>query len=103
MESSSTSAQVSGTGISHFHELKTIKDVASSSASSIKNLAPNSNQVAEMGATYDTGSGVGMNKVNTGQAAQFNFSVETVTDGKVFERNAAIPPFTSGSDNITSF
>ena len=90
MESSSTSGQVSGSGggigqASHFHELKTIKDVASSSASSIKNLAPNSNQVAEMGATYDTGSGVGMNKVNTGQAAQFNFSVETGKGGLVDE------------------
>jgi hypothetical protein len=85
MESSSTSAQVSGTGISHFHELKTIKDVASSSSSSIKNLAPNSNQVAEMGVSSDTGSGVGMNKVNTGQAAQFNFSVETGKGGLVDE------------------
>jgi hypothetical protein len=87
MESSSASASGIGgsQGISHFHELKTIKDVASSSASSIKNLAPNSNQVAEMGATYDTGSGVGMNKVNTGQAAQFNFSVETGKGGLVDE------------------
>jgi len=34
---------------------------------------------------------------------KINFSVETVTDGKVFERNSAIPPFTSGSDNVTSF
>jgi hypothetical protein len=87
MESSSASASGIGgsQGISHFHELKTIKDVASQSASSIKNLAPNSNQVAEMGATYDTGSGVGMNKVNTGQAAQFNFSVETGKGGLVDE------------------
>tara|TARA_B110000263_G_scaffold204599_1_gene184921 strand:+ start:134 stop:511 length:378 start_codon:yes stop_codon:yes gene_type:complete len=89
MESSSTSAQVSGSGgggqASHFHELKTIKNVASQSQSSIKDLAPNSNQVAEMGATYDTGSGVGMNKVNTGEAAQFNFSVETGKGGLVDE------------------
>ena len=34
---------------------------------------------------------------------KINFSVETVTDGKVFERGASIPSFTSGSDNITSF
>ena len=90
MESSSTSGQVSGRGggigqASHFHELKTIKDVASQSASSIKNLSPNSNKVAEMGATYDTGPGVGMNKVNTGEAAQFNFSVETGKGGLVDE------------------
>ena len=90
MESSSTSGQVSGSGggigqASHFHELKTIKDVASQSASSIKNLSPNGNKVAEMGATYDTGSGVGMNKVNTGEAAQFNFSVETGKGGLVDE------------------
>ena len=89
MESSSTSAQVSGGGgggqASHFHELKTIKDVASTSSSSIKNLAPNSNQVAEMGVQADTGSGVGMNKVNTGQAAQFNFSVATGKGGLVDE------------------
>ena len=88
MESISSSAQVSGSGggqASHFHELKTIKNVASQSQSSIKDLAPNSNQVAEMGATYDTGSGVGMNKVNTGEAAQFNFSVETGKGGLVDE------------------
>ena len=87
MESSSESASGIGgsQGISHFHELKTIKDVASQSQSSIKNLAPNSNQVAEMGATYDTGLGVGMNKVNTGEAAQFNFSVETGKGGLVDE------------------
>ena len=87
MESISASASGSGgsQGISHFHELKTIKDVASTSSSSIKNLAPNSNQVAEMGVQADTGSGVGMNKVNTGQAAQFNFSVETGKGGLVDE------------------
>ena len=86
MESSSSYAQVSGSGgggqgASHFHELKTIKDVASQSSSSIKNLSPNSNKVAEMGATYDTGSGVGMTKVNTGKAAQFDFSVLEIGKG----------------------
>ena len=34
---------------------------------------------------------------------KINFSVETVTDGKIFEQNASIPPFTSGSDNITQY
>ena len=34
---------------------------------------------------------------------KINFSVETVTDGKVFEQGASIPPFTSGSDNITQY
>ena len=35
---------------------------------------------------------------------KINFSVETVTDGKVFERGASIPSFNaSGSDNVTSF
>jgi hypothetical protein len=34
---------------------------------------------------------------------KINFSVETVTDGKVFEQGASIPSFTSGSDNITQY
>ena len=34
---------------------------------------------------------------------KINFSVETTTDGKVFEQGASIPPFTSGSDNITQY
>ena len=35
---------------------------------------------------------------------KINFSVETVSDGKIFETNAIIPSFNaSGSDNVTSF
>ena len=34
---------------------------------------------------------------------KINFSVETTTDGKIFEQGASIPPFTSGSDNITQY
>jgi len=35
---------------------------------------------------------------------KINFSIETVTDGKIFEINAPIPQFnTSGSDNVTTF
>ena len=34
---------------------------------------------------------------------KINFSVETVTDGKVFEQGASIPSFSSGSDNITQY
>jgi hypothetical protein len=38
-----------------------------------------------MGATFDMGSNIGMNKVNTAEAAQFNFSVETGKGGLVDE------------------
>ena len=35
---------------------------------------------------------------------KINFSVETVSDGKIFEKNAQIPSFNaSGSDNVTTF
>ena len=88
MESSSTQGSI-GSGGSQGGNLnsdfKFVKQLEAQHQSSIKNLTPNANKVAEMGATYDTGSGVGMNKVNTGQAAQFNFSVETGKGGLVDE------------------
>ena len=35
---------------------------------------------------------------------KINFSIETVSDGKIFEQNAQIPKFNaSGSDNVTTF
>jgi hypothetical protein len=34
---------------------------------------------------------------------KINFSVETTTDGKIFEQGAPIPSFNSGSDNITQY
>jgi hypothetical protein len=87
MESSSTPAQVSiGSGGGSLDgslnsDFKVIKQLEAQSQSSIKNLSPNSNKVAEMGATYDMGSGVGMTKVNTGKAAQFDFSVLEIGKG----------------------
>ncbi len=90
MESSSTPAQVSigsggGQGGSLNSNFKIIKQLESQSQSSIKNLAPNAKAVAEMGATYDMGSKIGMNKVNTAEAAQLNFSVEIGKGGLVDE------------------
>jgi hypothetical protein len=90
MESSSTPAQVSiGSGGSQGGNLnsdfKVIKQLQSQSQSSIKNLAPNSSLIAQMGATFDMGSNIGMNKVNTAEAAQFNFSAEIGKGGLVDE------------------
>ena len=91
MESSSTPAQVSigsgggSLGGSLNSDFKVIKQLQSQSQSSIKNLVPNSSLTAQMGATFDMGSNIGMNKVNTAEAAQFNFSVETGKGGLVDE------------------
>ena len=87
MESSSTPAQVSigsgggSLGGSLNSDFKVIKQLEAQSQSSIKNLAPNSSLIAQMGATYDMGSNIGMNKVNSAEAAQFDFSVLEIGKG----------------------
>ena len=86
MESSSSSAQVSGSGGGSQggnlnSDFKVIKQLQSQSQSSIKNLVPNSSLTAQMGATFDMGSNIGMNKVNTAEAAQFDFSVLEIGKG----------------------
>ena len=90
MESSSTQGSI-GSGGSQGGNLnsdfKFVKQLEAQHQSSIKNLTPTANKAAEMGATFDSslGTDVGTNKVNTGAAAQFNFSVAAGKGGLVDE------------------
>ena len=89
MESSSTQGSIGSGGGSQGGNLnsdfKLVKQLEALHQSSIKNLTPNASKVAEMGATFDMGTDIGTNKVNTGEAAQFNFSVAAGKGGLVDE------------------
>ena len=86
MESSSTQGSI-GVGQSGNlnSDFKLVKQLEAQHQSSIKNLTPNASKVAEMGADFSIGSDFGVSKVNTGEAAQFNFSVAAGIGGLVDE------------------
>jgi hypothetical protein len=86
METSSTQGSIGGGQSGNLNsDFKVVKQLEAQHQSSIKNLTPNANKAAEMGATFDIGSDIGTNKVNTGEAAQFNFSVAAGKGGLVDE------------------
>ena len=51
-------------------KFKVVKQVQAEHKPSIRNLAPNSKAVREMGATFDLGSKIGMTKVNTAESTK---------------------------------
>ena len=86
METSSTQGSIGGGQSGNLNnDFKVVKQLEAQHQSSIKNLTPNASKVAEMGATFDMGTDFGMSKVNTGEAAQFNFSVAAGKGGLVDE------------------
>ena len=57
-------------------KFKVVKQVQAEHKPSIRNLAPNSKAVREMGATFDLGSKIGMTKVNTAEATKIQAGPE---------------------------
>ena len=66
-------------------KFKVVKQVEAEHKPSIRNLAPNSKAVREMGATFDMGSKIGMTKVNTAEATKIQSGPEIGKGGLVDE------------------
>ena len=66
-------------------KFKVVKQVEAEHKPSIKNLAPNSKAVREMGATFDLGSKIGMTKVNTAESTKIQTGPEVGKGGLVDE------------------
>ena len=66
-------------------KFKVVKQVEAEHKPSIKNLAPNSKAVREMGATFDLGSKIGMTKINTAEATKIQTGPEVGKGGLVDE------------------
>ena len=57
-------------------KFKVVKQVEAEHRPSIKNLAPASKSIREMGAEFDLGSKIGMTKVNTAEATKIQAGPE---------------------------
>ena len=66
-------------------KFKVVKQVEAEHKPSIRNLAPNSKAVREMGATFDLGSKIGMTKINTAEATKIQTGPEVGKGGLVDE------------------
>ena len=69
-------SSVEGWGDGLNANFKVVKQVQAENQPSIKNLAPNSKAVREMGATFDMGSKIGMTKVNTAESTKIQTGPE---------------------------
>ena len=81
----SVASAVEGWGEGLNSNFKVVKQVQAENQSSIKNLAPNSKAVREMGATFDLGSKIGMTKVNTAESTKIQPGPEVGKGGLVDE------------------
>ena len=66
-------------------KFKVVKQVEAEHRPSIKNLAPASKSVREMGAEFDLGSKIGMTKVNTAESTKIQTGPEVGKGGLVDE------------------
>ena len=66
-------------------KFKVVKQVEAEHKPSIKNLAPASKSVREMGAEFDLGSKIGMTKVNTAESTKIQSGPEVGKGGLVDE------------------
>ena len=66
-------------------KFKVVKQVEAEHKPSIKNLAPASKSVREMGAEFDLGSKIGMTKVNTAESTKIQTGPEVGKGGLVDE------------------
>ena len=64
---------------------KVVQQVQAENQPSIKNLAPNSKAVREMGVEFDMGSKTGMTKVNTAESTKIQTGPEVGKGGLVDE------------------
>ena len=76
---------VEGWGEGVNDKFKVVKQVADASRPSIKNLAPASKTIREMGASFDLGSKIGMTQINTADSTKILTAPEVGTGGLVDE------------------
>ena len=76
---------VEGWGEGLNESFKVVQQVKAQNQPSIKNLAPNSKAVREMGATFDMGSKIGMTQVNTAESTKIQTGPEVGKGGLVDE------------------
>ena len=81
----SVSSAVEGWGEGVNDKFKVVKQVADAAKPSLKNLAPASKTVREMGDTFDLGSKIGMTKINTAEATKIQTGPEIGKGGLVDE------------------
>ena len=74
--SANVGSAVEGWGDGLNANFKVVKQVQAEQQPSIKNLAPNSKVVREMGAEFDMGSKIGMTKVNTAESTKIQTGPE---------------------------
>ena len=78
-------SSVEGWGEGLNAKFKVVKQLQAEQQPSIKNLAPNSKAVREMGAEFDMGSKTGMTKVNTAESTKIQAGPEVGKGGLVDE------------------
>ena len=81
----SVSSAVEGWGEGVNDKFKVVKQAADASRPSIKNLAPASKTIREMGASFDLGSKIGMTQVNTAESTKIQTGPEAGKGGLVDE------------------
>jgi len=79
----STATEGWGEGVNN--NFKLVKQLQAEQQPSIKNNAPNSKAVREMGANIDMGSKIGMTKVNTAESTKIQAGPEVGKGGMVNE------------------
>jgi hypothetical protein len=69
-------SSVDGWGEGLNESFKVVQQVKAENQPSIKNLAPASKKVREMGASFDMGSKIGMTKINTAESTKIQAGPE---------------------------
>ena len=81
----SVSSAVEGWGEGVNDKFKVVKQAADAARPSIKNLAPASKTIREMGASFDLGSKIGMTQINTAESTKIQAGPEVGKGGLVDE------------------
>ena len=81
----SVSSAVEGWGEGVNDKFKVVKQISDAARPSIKNLAPASKTIREMGASFDLGSKIGMTQVNTAESTKIQTGPEAGKGGLVDE------------------
>lgn len=79
------SSAVEGWGEGVNDKFKVVKQIQTASQPSIKNLAPASKEVRELGAKFDLGTGIGMTQINTAESTKIQTGPEIGKGGLVDE------------------
>ena len=79
------SSAVEGWGEGVNDKFKVVKQIRASSNPSLKNLAPETKSIKEMGASFDMGTKIGMTQVNTAESTEIQTGPEVGKGGLVDE------------------